>query len=992
MSESSKSHPPSAGQGGQGRELIINYVPGDECRVAVVVDGQMDEFHSERADQVSHVGNIYVGRVTNVEPAIQAAFIDFGLESNGFLHGSDVHPRYFPGEDDETTERVGRKTPRRERPPIQACFKRGQEVIVQVLKEGVGSKGPTLTSYLSIPGRYLVMMPGMDRTGVSRKVEDEDLRARMKAILDQLELPEGFGFILRTAGLDRSKTELKRDLAYLVRLQKDMERRRSAGGGKPRLLYSESDLLLRSLRDMFTSETTRVVIDNEMGLRRAARFMKLVSPRSATRLMQYTGKAPIFNALGIQEQIERIYSREVPLPSGGRLVIDETEALVAIDVNSGKNRDARDAETNALRTNLEAADEIVRQLRLRDLGGIVVNDLIDMRPAKHRQQVEAKFAELMKTDRAKSTLAPIGEFGTLEMTRQRMRGSHESQHFHDCPTCRGRGLIQRPESVAADSLRQAAAVLAHDVVTRVEMVVHPRIAGELLSGRRKALMRLEVASGKTVMVRLSDATPQDRVAFYAYDAQGNDIELERLPRIKATDETLKPYEDPEPSADIIDDEEPLEPLLVDKVEEAVDLLEPHMSEQPAGTVDMSAPDLQLTTDRRGGRGGRGRRGGRNRRGKGGEGGPEQEPAIQGGRAAPTITGPTMAVDQSREHPTLVVVGDGTHAPRADGAGAPIPIDGHDGGAGSGEVRLGLDGQPLPGDGRRRRRRRRRGRGGSGGGGPEGQGQQQGQSQGPQQNQSGQPMPMDAMPASDQQVPGGIPGAQSLPPSRPPAQPAPRTPRPPRPVIAPPGSLAAMFARDAQQESTTQNPQNPQNPSMANIPEPSGTLRPVGDGQDDELDDDGPDDQGAQGGQSAQPGAVRPDGQPLVGPNGEGGEGGRRRRRRRGRGGRGGRGGGGGGQPPQGQQGQQGGQGGPSGQQGGQGGQRGGGGGGQQRPPQQPSMRPPMPPQAAPMPAPMPKPVVTPAASKPPAVAGPKRLYAAFRRLKPGQIPKAGRDE
>nr|MCU0689479.1 ribonuclease E/G [Phycisphaerales bacterium] len=197
------------------RQLIINYIPGEECRVAVVNNGRLDEFFSEKRDSVSHVGNIYVGRVTNVEPAIQAAFIDFGLEHAGFLHVTDVHPYYFPGEDGDAgdaagaTERVGKKTPRRERPPIQDIFKRGQEVVVQVLKEGVGSKGPTVTSYLSIPGRYLVMMPQMDKVGVSRKVEDEELRKKMVAILDQLDLPDGFGFILRTAGLDRTKTELK---------------------------------------------------------------------------------------------------------------------------------------------------------------------------------------------------------------------------------------------------------------------------------------------------------------------------------------------------------------------------------------------------------------------------------------------------------------------------------------------------------------------------------------------------------------------------------------------------------------------------------------------------------------------------------------------------------------------------------------------------------------------------------------------------------------
>ncbi|MFT3683457.1 MAG: Rne/Rng family ribonuclease [Phycisphaerales bacterium] len=540
------------------RQLIINYVPGEECRVAVVNNGRLDEFHSERRDQVSHVGNIYVGRVTNVEPAIQAAFVDFGLEVGGFLHTTDVHPLYFPDQDDETTERVGKKTARRDRPPIQDCLKRGQEIIVQVLKEGVGSKGPTLTSYLSIPGRYLVMMPQMDNVGVSRKVEDEETRAKMKEILDQLDLPEGFGFILRTAGLDRTKSELKRDLAYLMRLQKDMERRHKAGS-KPRLLYSESDLLLRCLRDMLGAETDEVIIDSDAGLKRAARFMSIFDPTSDTKLMHFKGKTPIYHALGIEEQIRTMYAREVPLPSGGRLVIDEAEALVAIDVNSGKSRSAGDSEENAYQTNLEAADEICRQLRLRDLGGIVINDLIDMRAGKHRREVEEKFDEILKGDRARSTVLPINDFGVMALTRQRMRGSHESIHFHDCPMCRGRGLIQRPESVAADALRDLAALLDHDKVVKAEMVVNPKVAAELLSVRRKQLSRIEAAFGKTLLVRLSDATPVDRVTFYAYDAHGNDIEVDRLPKFRVNNETLSRFQLADEEHAQLDEEFAIEP-------------------------------------------------------------------------------------------------------------------------------------------------------------------------------------------------------------------------------------------------------------------------------------------------------------------------------------------------------------------------------------------------------------------------------------------------
>lgn len=888
------------------RKLVINYTPGEECRVAVVVDGKLDEFHSERFDQVSHVGNIYVGRVTNVEPSIQAAFVDFGLGNNGFLHTSDLHPRYFPGGDGDTTERVGKKIPRRERPPIQECLRRGQEIIVQVLKEGVGSKGPTVTSYLSIPGRYLVMMPGMDRVGVSRKVEDDGLRAKMKEILDALELPEGFGFIVRTAGLDKTKTELKRDLAYLMRLQKDMERRRK-GGSKPRLLYSESDLLVRALRDMLTTETEEVIVDSEVALKRAARFMKIVSPRTETRLVRYAGRSPVFHAVGLEEQIRTMYAREVPLPSGGRLVIDETEALVAIDVNSGKSRRAGDSEENAYRTNLEAIEEISRQLRLRDLGGIVINDLIDMRSPKHRKDVEQRFAELLSSDRARATLLPISEFGILEMTRQRMRGSHEQQHFGVCTHCHGRGLLQKADSVAADALRELAGLLDHQRVAKAEMVVHPRIAGELLSGRRKALARLERSFSKPVHIRLSEAIAADRVQFYAYDEQGNDIEIERLPRKRATGEELLQWIDPNPDTDEGELEQELLELerQADQEEpDAGDEPEPHLIEQPA-EAGASGDGGNFTLDAPAG--GRRRRRGRGRgRGDGPQGGPGGAAGGQGGgqgggqngqggggrpAAGPQAASPARPAD----------VAGGGAAVGASGAG-----DSDDGPEdGRGPVQLGPDGQPIAGEGGRRRRRRRRGRRGRGGsGGGEG-------------GAPGAPGAAGSPGGAGAPVNGGGNGGGGRPPIAPgqgqnagqgagqgggqgrgPGQ-APRPgggggggPRGQRPAA--PSSLAAMFVAEAPTVHAASMGDHGDDVAAPTLQTGAESFAPAGgsdadsgggtDGPDGPDDIDGPD--GGEGGDGA-PG----------GGGGEGGEGGgRKRRRRRRRRGRGGSGGGEGGGP------------------------------------------------------------------------------------------------
>jgi ribonuclease E len=700
-------------------QMLINYVPGEECRVAIVEDGKLEELYVEKFASASRVGNIYVGKVVNVEPAIQAAFVDFGVGENGFLHVTDLHPRYFPGEDDDTTERVGFKTPRRERPPIQAALRRGDEVIVQVLKEGVGTKGPTVTSYLSIPGRFLVMMPQMDRVGVSRKVEDEDLRRQMREILDQLELPEGFGFILRTAGLSRTKAELKRDLAYLQRLWKDMDRRLKAGG-KPRLLYSESDLLVRSLRDMLTNDIKEVIIDSEIALKRASRFMKIVAPRGTTKLFHFTGKTPVFHAFGIERQIALIHAREVPLPSGGRLVIDQTEALVAIDVNSGKSRESRDAETNAYQTNIEAVDEICRQLRLRDMGGIVINDLIDMRDSRHRKDIFQRFAERLKRDRAKTTILAISDFGILEMTRQRMRPSHESVHFTDCPTCRGRGMLQRPDSVAADALRDMAAILDADRVHKVEMVVAPRVASELLSTKRQLLSRTERLYDKHVDVRVSETVPVDRVSFYAYDNQTADIDTANLPAPRKPSEHLVVWEQPgEDLAPDLDEEKAASALP--EPEPEAEEAEIHPIELDEGDpAEPAAPADQQTEEGHG----RGRR--RRRRGRGGRGRDDQQRQPQPLQQQP----PRQPQEGGYRNPQRPA------AEPAAGAVEPKPLEsapefteGHPEPTPVGE------GQPMQeqGEGGRRRRRRRRGRGrGRGEGQPGGPPPQGGPAPAPQQ--------------------------------------------------------------------------------------------------------------------------------------------------------------------------------------------------------------------------------------------------------------------
>ncbi|MBS0196395.1 MAG: Rne/Rng family ribonuclease [Planctomycetes bacterium] len=838
-------------------QMLINYVPGEECRVAIVEDGKLEELYVERFATASRVGNVYVGRVANVEPAIQAAFVDFGIGENGFLHITDLHPRYFPGEDGDTTERVGLKTPRRERPLIQHALRRGDEVIVQVLKEGVGTKGPTLTSYMSIPGRFLVMMPYMDKVGVSRKVEDEEQRREMRQILDQLELPDGFGFILRTAGMDRTKTDLKRDLAYLQRLWKDMERRLRAGG-KPRLLYSESDLLVRSLRDLLSNDINRVIIDSDIAMQRAARFMKIVAPRGTTKLYRYPGKSPLFHAFGIEKEIELIHAREVPLPSGGRLVIDQTEALVAIDVNSGKSRESRDAETNAYQTNIEAVDEICRQLRLRDMGGIVINDLIDMRRHEHRKDIENRFKERLKRDRAKSTILSISEFGILEMTRQRMRPSHESTHFSDCPTCRGRGMVQKPDSIASDALRQLGAILDVDRVHKVELAVAPRVAGELLSHKRQLLGRMERHYGKHVDVRVSEALPIDRVSFYAYDDQGADIDTTALSRANADKELVEWVEPkgPEAESDWAGDPD-AEAREVRAAEEAADAAEEpeQMDVHPIeiDEADIIEEDLPQAGAQQGDGQGE-RRGKRRRRGRGGRGREGAAGQPQQGRG-----GESRGEPRGGQAPQGRPPQERPEEPRGDRGAQPAQ-----GGTGPTGDQEGGEG------GRRRRRRRRRGRGGRGGegavgapGGAPGDGQAGGE---------GAPE-FDNSPSADDDRLIGMP----------PATDATEKSSWDVDVPTPAPQAAAPVVSD---ESVDRF--NDESPSPAPVAE---TEAP------ESADEEGEDDsQGPQGAENEAGAGAPADGQ-------EGGQGGRRRRRRRrGRGGRGGGGGGGqqqgqGGSPP-----------------------------------------------------------------------------------------------
>ncbi len=525
------------------KEMLMNVLQPEESRIALVEDGVLEELYVERNSLENYVGNIYKGRIVNLEPSIQAAFVDFGVGRNGFLHVSDVEFEYYKhlvdgptddDEDDDSDEPV-RNRPRRSgsrenersarsKPPIQEIFRRGSEVLVQVIKEGIGSKGPTLSTYISIPGRYLVLMPALKRVGVSRKIIDEDVRKKLKRALLELDPPEGLGFIIRTAGIDRSQADLQRDMNYLLRLWKLIVKRVKKHPA-PVDIYEESDMITRTIRDIYNGEVDRILIDEPRAYERAREFMKIVLPSHEERIELYEGKAPLFNLFNVEQEIGKIHCRRVPLAGGGSIVIDQTEALVAIDVNSGNYRGDDDAEENAYKMNLRAADEISRQLRLRDMGGVIVCDFIDMREERHRRGVERAFREAMSRDRARTKVLRISPFGLIEMTRQRIRPSLRRSVYEDCPCCNGTAQVKTAESVSIEIMRLLMTQASHEDVTRVTIDVHERVAAFLNNRKRRDITQLEESYGVMVNINALANVSPEYSKFYCTNDLGNEVRV-----------------------------------------------------------------------------------------------------------------------------------------------------------------------------------------------------------------------------------------------------------------------------------------------------------------------------------------------------------------------------------------------------------------------------------------------------------------------------------
>jgi len=469
-------------------KMLINAVEAEEARVALVKEGVLEDFYIETIGEEEKVGNIYKGIIEKVEPSLQACFVNVGLDKNGFLPFNEIHPEYFLRPLDP------------ERPqPIQTLVKEGQEVLVQVTKEMPGRKGHHLTTYLSIASRFIVITPGREGGGISKKITDETERARIKRIMSQFKFPEGVGYIVRTAAEGQSKREVSKDLRRLLRVWDDIKKRVKKAPALS-LIHEEQDVCLRVLRDHFSAEVSEVLVDDKKTYTKVKNYMKIISPRYQRRVKLYKDRVPIFDKFDVETQIENIFSNRVNLKSGGYITIDPTEALISIDVNSGKGMLGKDLETMAFRTNMEAAKEVARQLRLRDLGGLIVVDFIDMKDKRHIREVEKALRDEFKKDKAKIDMSRISKFGLVEISRQRIRPPIESRRYHICEYCHGRGLVQSVESAAVSALRRIYMGLSREGISAVEGRLPTEVASYLQNRKRRELSELESRYGGEIIL------------------------------------------------------------------------------------------------------------------------------------------------------------------------------------------------------------------------------------------------------------------------------------------------------------------------------------------------------------------------------------------------------------------------------------------------------------------------------------------------------------
>ncbi|MEM8964245.1 MAG: Rne/Rng family ribonuclease, partial [Acidobacteriota bacterium] len=462
------------------RKMLINAQRGKQLRVAIVDGTTLEDYQVEIAESGLTRGNIYRGVVANIQASLNAAFIDIGEERHGFLSVDDVLPSCYH-----------RQPPKGERRPrIDQVLERGKPILVQVTKDGAGTKGPALNTNIAVAGRYLVLMPYDDVRGISRKVDDDEARKKLKERLAKLNLPDDSGVIVRTNGLDQNQTTLNRDLSALLRLWKRIREAGNKGRG-PRLLYSDQDLFVQALRDYCDNTIEQVIVDTDEAYAKAEEYMSAFMPRSKTKLIRYEERLPLFARYRLENQIDSIYERVVPLPSGGSVVIEGTEALTSIDVNSGRATKTADHDESIFKVNSEAAAEVARQLRLRDIGGLVVVDFIDMRLRKHQRKLEKTTRDSMKNDRARHSVTRISPNGLVEINRQRLKQALHLRTHRPCPTCKGTGTIASLEFAASSLLRRVEARAAGGMLKSVVIGLHPEVADALQNQHRSEIHALE---------------------------------------------------------------------------------------------------------------------------------------------------------------------------------------------------------------------------------------------------------------------------------------------------------------------------------------------------------------------------------------------------------------------------------------------------------------------------------------------------------------------
>jgi len=481
------------------KEIIIN-AESLETRVAVMEEGRLEEFTIERTTEERLVGSVFKGKVRNLEDGLKAAFVDIGFEKNAFLHYWDIIPTPF----DSGVEVVERETKRRDRPritqkDIPRHYPPGSEIIVQVTKGPIGTKGPRVTTNLVLPGRYLVLLPHSEQSGISRKIENQEERQRLKSILRELSIPDDMGVIMRTAGEGQRKAYFMSDLALLLENWAEIQEKIRTQPPAT-CVFQEPDLIERSVRDFLTEDVERVVVDNKAAYDRMRAIISRISAggmlkSTVDKIKLYTEHQPIFDRFNITRQLENAFSRQVHLKSGGYLVIDETEALVAIDVNTGRHKGTRDQESTILRVNIEAADEICRQLRLRNMGGLIVLDFIDMKSRRDQQQVYQRIKDGLRRDRAKTHVLPISQLGLLEMTRQRHSESVRSAVYDDCPYCKGRGKVKSSITMSVEIQRKLNEILKKrsrdESDFQLRIAVHPTVLERLRTEDEKLIIEME---------------------------------------------------------------------------------------------------------------------------------------------------------------------------------------------------------------------------------------------------------------------------------------------------------------------------------------------------------------------------------------------------------------------------------------------------------------------------------------------------------------------